>query len=190
MANLILAIIILAIFLLIIAETVIVRVTYTDEVIINIDFLLSQIILYPSRNRRKSRRQHTTLLKKFKKRIIVAGATKRAVDFFLKNSILTVHEINIPIDTTDPAKFVLLSQNASTLILMILTYLSLKSETLTSEDNTFISNNTNTLYDIPALDVTLKTGLYTVIVSALLFYVESKKIRRKQRQRFVRNKNE
>ena len=186
MANLILAIIILSIFLLLIAETVTVRLTHNGETVIKFDFILFQFLLYPSRKHTKPKKRRSGLLQSFKKKLANAGAMKKAFDFFLGHSLITVHEINLPINTSDPAKFALLSQNASTLILMLLTYLSLKTETLNSEDYSFVTNELNTT----TLDVTLKTGLYTIIISALLFYIERKKIKRKQRQRFVGNKNE
>jgi hypothetical protein len=145
-----------------------------------------QFLLYPSRKHQGAKKRRSGLIQRFKNKIVYAGAMKKAFDFFLGHSLITVHEINLPINASDPAKFALLSQNASTLILMLLTYLSLKTETLNSEDYSFVTNELNTT----TFDITLKTGLYTIIISALLFYIERKKIKRKQRQRFVGNKNE
>ena len=177
MANLLLTFIILSIFLLIIAETVYVRFTYNDEAVISIDFLLFILILYPSRKKKAKRKKSIGVISKFEQLITTSMAIKRSLNYLLKHSTLTVHRIEIPLSVDDPAKIAVQSQNLSSLVTVLLTYLSIKTAAITTRDDIFISGN-NTLTKKTTLDFTLKSSLHTVIFSYLIYLRKKRKIRK------------
>ncbi len=190
MANLILPVILLSIFVLIAFISVDVRFTYHGELIIRIDLLLITVILYPARNKKAKRKKNIGFLERLNNGFIKANATKAALDFLLKKSTLTVNSINIPLETDDPARFAIYSQHGTTLILMLMSYLSLKSEAFSSEDDVFFTSSVNSVSSLPAFDVTLKTSLYVLFSTFTVYKLKSKKRKRRQDNRFVRNKNE
>jgi hypothetical protein len=175
------------IVLFLVIQAVTVRITYTDEAIINIDVNLLALTLYPSRKRegKKSKRK-TGIRSKF----IKAAAIKKGLEFLFSRSRVTVHEINIPERSIDPAKIAIRSQSISSLVLIFLTYLSLKSEALVSEDNSFVYLNNSDFKKAPLIDLTLVSTLYNTIIAFLIILFEIKKRKRKEVQRYVGNKNE
>ena len=187
MLNLLLATLLILIVLFLVIQAVTVRITYTDEAIINIDVNLLALTLYPNRNRegKKSKRK-TGIRSKFNK----AAAIKKGLEFLFSRSRVTVHEINIPERSIDPAKIAIRSQSISSLVLIFLTYLSLKSEALVSEDNSFVYLNNSDFKKAPLIDQTLVSTLYNTIIAFLIILFEIKKRKRKEVQRYVGKKNE
>ena len=191
MANLLIASALISALLLILAESVSVRFTYKNELKIDIDYLLFNLILYPTRNRSPAKRKlKKGFVERLKSSFRRAFATRRALEFLFKHSRLTVHEINIPLSDTEPSRFILNSQNILSVISMLMAYLSLKSETLTTEDNILISTEQDRLKNLPTLELTVKTTLLTTLLSFIIFGIENRKKRGKQREKNGRNKNE
>ena len=191
MANLFIILLLISAFLLIIAETVKVKITYQDELIINIDYLLFTLTLYPNRSIVNGRKGRT---KSFVERLKIgfrrSRAARRALEFLFSHSRIILHEINIPLEDRSPSRFVLTSQNILALISMLMAYLSLKSETLVSDDNVLISTEKELIKKLPTVDLTLKTRLWVTAFSIIIFGYESARKRGGRRSRNVRNKNE
>lgn len=188
MANLILLAIILTIFCLIAFLAVSIRFIYDEELIIHIDLLFLSVILYPARNKKPKKKNTVGFIERLKIGFRRAEATKSAIDFLLKKSTVSVNSINVPLNTEDPSKLAVYSQHGTTLILMLMSYLSLKAEAFTSENDAFFTSDTNALSNVPAFDITIRTALH-VLFSTLIIY-NIKKRKRRQENWIVRNKNE
>lgn len=183
MANLLLAFNIAAIFLLLIAGTVTVHFIYYEEPIIIFDFLLFEMYLFPSRKRAKHSRK---VKKKLKNRYKNALAIKRALDFLLKHSDVTIHSMKIRAEESDPAKLTVYNGYIDSLICAIITYLRIKSQNLKNSNPPF-SNPPLPEGENPAVDITLYTSLHVV---AFTFITYHKDKRRKRERKIVGNKNE
>ena len=165
-------------------QNVRVRLFFSDEAIIDVDFLLFRLILYPTRRRKKKRRKIRDYGKSIIKNIKRASRFKRTLDYLLENSSLTVHRLNIPIKAEDPARYALASQNISSLINIALTYLYLKLDTLKTEDDIFFSEAERREGEVK-FDATLNTSLSVIITSLFRYLVNFGRVRK-----IVRNENE
>lgn len=188
MLNLFLVFLLFSITILIVASTVYLKFTYTDTLSVKIDFLLFTLLLYqkdgePKKSKAKS-------YSGFKQGIKKSTARRRTLYYLLKNSSLTVHSINIPQKNADPSTAVMLGANVSSVILILFTYLSLKTQSISLEDNYFLTPYDERFKE-PILDFTLKTSLLVFIFASILYNLELYKLKRNERleNNSVRNKN-
>ena len=187
MANLFLTLILISIAILIAAASADVRFTYTDSPEINIDFLFFTLAFYGSREKNVRKERKSGIFQRIKDGIRKTRARGAALNFLLRNSSVTVHSINIPIKENEPSELVTKSGNLSALILVIFTYLSLKLEKMTLEDDNFLLISDFPQKEEPTLDFTLRTTV-CVILSALIIYLF--KINERSQKKNVGNENE
>lgn len=172
MINLLLAIIILLILLILAVQTLSFRFTYIGEAVIDIDFLLFEFILYPSRKRtyrkrgkQKQNKYKSNFLKKFK-------SAKKAADYILSHSQIVVNKLSFTTKAKNPADFVLKSQNISSLVLIMLTYFYIHADSLIQNDGDITVSAANASAP-PMTDITLKTKLITPIFAFFRFTAEN-----------------
>lgn len=189
MANL-MFLLLLSIIILIIAESVSIRFIYVNELIIDFNFSLFKLTLYPSRNKRQRRKKRAGLKETIKNNFIRAASAKKSLEYLLKHSNVNIHELDFHTDYIDPANFILRVQNISTVILILITYLSLKTESIISEDTFFASSSEDNSDVKMHLDVTLKSTLFNIISAYFIFVLENKRRKGKQVRKIVRNQNE
>ncbi len=165
-------------------QNVRVRFFLSDEAVIDFDFLLVRLIIYPTRRRKRKKRKIRDFGKNLIKNIKRASRFKRALDYLLEKSRLTIHRLNIPLKAENPARYALAAQNISSLINITLTYLYLKLDTLRTEDDIFFSE-TAPSRDVVRFDATLDTSLSVIIISFFRYLVNLSGVRK-----IVRNENE
>ncbi len=188
MANLFLALILISIVILLAGASADLRITYTDSLNIRIDFLFFSLLFYNGKRKKQGRKRD--LFERLKISIKKTRASLSALEFILKNSRVTVHSLNIPVKDGEPSELVTRRANISSLILVIFTYLSLKAEKMTVEEDNVFSISDLPKAEEPTLDFALKTTVY-IILSALIIYllkINSKAERSKKKN--VRNENE
>jgi len=183
MAGFLLAFFILIVAMLVV-ERVNVRVIYREEFIIRIYFLVFELILYPSRNR-KRRRKRNNFICRIKKGLSSANATRRALEYLFACSRVTVRELDLTEKFKDnPAKLAIISQRNSSIITAILTYLSYTCESLVTEKTPLIVSSAPD--NIPlTVDVSLNTTLIRVISSFAVYYSNLHRYKRKRRRKIV-----
>ena len=186
MPNLLLFLLLITVSILIIIASVSVRFVYYNELIIKFNFLLFSIILYP--NRRIKKRKRTNNQKKAKRRSLRISSFKKGFDYLLKRSTVRIDRIDLKLVEPDPARFVLQEKNISTLIYIFLTYLSIKANSILTEDTHFISyrqdcSNTH-------IDITLTSTLFHVATALFMFLKPNSEKKRKRARKFVRKQNE
>ena len=186
MFNLLLALILIVLISFIVIQSVTVRITYANEPIIDIDFTLFALVLYPARTKNQSK-HNKSKYHRIKNNFIKAAAVKRGLEFLFKRSHITVHDINVPERSSDPAKIAVRSQSISSIILIFLTYLSLKSESLTSEDKSFVYLRKEGDHHRTYIDLSLSSTLCNVVITFLIIFLEVRKLKRRQVRKFVRN---
>ena len=167
MANLFLALILISIVILIAGASAEVRLTYAGALGIRIDFLFFSLVF--NNKKGKGRRKKRDFFERLRVGIKRTRASVSALEFALKNSSITVHSINIPLKEREPSELVTVRGNLSSLVLVIFTYLSLKAERISLEDEDLFSNSDYRRLIEPTLDLTLKTTVY-IILSALIIY--------------------
>ena len=175
------ALILFAIITITLLQNVRVHFFLSKDAIIDFDFLLFRLILYP--NRKKARRK---MDKSFGKSLIKsvkrAAAFKRALDYLLMRSALTVKRVDVSFDMQNPAKAALLTGNISSLFNIALTYLHIKLGTLNAEDGIFLRDDGDSQPRL-FIDATLDTSLSVIMISYLKYLTAGV-------TRFVRNENE
>lgn len=177
MTGFLLAFVLITIVIMVVIESVTVRFIYKSELIIRIDFLLIELILYPSR-KRKRRRNKGNIFTGIKKGFARAAATKKALEHLLSHSRITVSELNVMGKTDDPAKLALSTQRANSLISAIITYLSLKTVSVTAGYNAFDTANEN--FDSVTIDVSLASTLFNVVSALAIFILNANRYKRKR----------
>ena len=180
-------VVIFFILFLVFTEPITIRLTQRDEPLIDIDFLLLKLTLYPSRNKKKKKKK--SFLEGLIDRFSHAYASKLAFEYILGHSSLTVHEINITSDSDEPSSLVVKNQNLSTVISIILAYISLKSASLTNDDDIFVLPRDSS-FNPPKLDVSLSSKLYRLIISYFVFLFTLTKQKIKRGKRLVGKQNE
>jgi len=187
MANLFVALILISIAILIAAASAEVRFTYTDSPAIRVDFLFFTLEFHGSRDKTTRKERKSGIFQRIKNGIRKTRARGAALDFLLKNSRLTVHSVNIPIKESEPSELVTRSGNLSALILVILTYISLRLEKMTLEDDIFLLISDGTPKEVPTLDFTLKTTVFIILTALIIYHL---KINERPEKRNVGNENE
>ena len=182
MANLLVALILITVIILFIGATADVRFTYTDSLTVNIDFLFFTLILSNRKDKtRRSGEEKSPFFQKIKESLQKTKAKRDALAFLLKNSAITVHDINIPLKNKEPSKTSTDSANISALILLIFTYLSLKVQSLTLQDESFFLLSESKDEKIPTLDFTVRTTVYGILYSSLIYFMKGLRKCRKQK---------
>ncbi len=183
MSGFLLAFILIMTVTLVVIETVTVRFIYRDELIIRIDFLLVQLILYPSRNRKRQRKRKN-LLTEIRRGFSKASATKKALEYLFSRSHVTVRELDIRRKDDDPARLALASQRAYTVITIIIAYLSLKTEALVASNPPQILSESENEPRL-TLDVSLASTLLRIISSFVIFISNAYRYKRKRGRKIV-----
>ena len=181
MANLYLLFAIISIILLVGGASVYVRFVYTGELVVYIDFLLFTLTFSPS-EKQKNKQKNRRLGKSIKRTVLRAYAIKRAFDFLLNHSDITVHEINFPINSSEPSDFAVTSGGVSAFTLLFLAYLSSKTQKTSIEDNYFTSQATKENIK-PTFDLSLRTTLFIVLLSFFIYLLKTKRIKERSKQK-------
>ena len=188
MANLFLALILISIFILIAGASAEVRITYADALEITLDFLLFSLVFY--NGKRKKRKKSKDIFERVKIDIKRTRASISALEFILRNSNVTVHSVNIPLKEREPSEIVTLRGNISSLVLVIFTYLSLKSEKISLEDDNFFSDSDYRGLLEPTLDLTLKTTVYIILSAVIIYFLKINSKAERSVKNNVGNENE
>ena len=131
--------ILISIVILIAGASAEVRLTYTDAFRVSFDFLFFSLVLYNEKKKKRKKKQD--IFERLRVGIKRTRASVSALEFALKNSSITVHSINIPLKEREPSELVTARGNISSLVLVIFTYLSLKAERISLEDEDLFSNS-------------------------------------------------
>ncbi len=165
-------------------ETVTVRVIYRDELVIRVVFLVFELILYPSRNRKPRKKEKGRIIR-IRKGLASSYATKRALEHLFSRSRVTVNEIDIAErKTKDPAQLAIATQRSRNIITVILAYLSFKSEALVAPKAQLIISDEATHSPL-TVDVSLSSTLLGVISSLVIYFKNAKGYKRKRGRRIV-----
>ena len=175
MISIILALNIISVFILTLACAATVRFVYRSEPIIIIDFLFFQIILFPARHRKKSKKRAAGKIKQAIKNI---SATKKAFDFLFRHSVITVHDLDVHTQEDDPAKITIYKGYINARICALFAYLRIKSLNLKNYAQLFTPPRQNTV-DSPTIDITLFTSLHVIAFSLIIFFKDIRKRERK-----------
>ncbi len=173
--------ILFTIILVTLLQNVRVRFFIGEDTVIDFDFLLFKLILYPKHNRKRKKR-NKSFGKSLVKGIRKAAAFKRALDYLLMRSTLTVERVDISLSSESPARAALLTQNISTLFNIVLTYLHIKLGTLNTEDGIFLRDDGDSEPRL-FIGATLDTSLSVILLSYLKYLTAGV-------MRVVRNENE
>lgn len=187
MANLLLLLLLITISILIILMSVSVRFIYFDRPTLRFDFLFFNITLLPS-SRERIKNEKNNIFKSSKNRLARAVSLKKSLDYLLKHSDVKIEKIDLKLAGTNPASFVLQEKNISTLIFIIIAYLSFKSGNLITEDTHFISYGESDSKTY--IDVSLTSTFFHILIAIFIFSRENAKKKRKRVKRVVREQNE
>ncbi len=188
MANLLLLLLLITISILIISMSVSVRFIYFDQPTLRFDFLLFNIMLLPSSRKRIKKGKKNNISKSTKSRLARATSLKKSLDYLLKRSNVKIEKIDLKLADTNPASFVLQEKNISTLIFILIAYLSFKSGNLITEDTHFISYGES--ISKTHIDITLTSTFFHILIAIFIFSHENAKKKRKRVKRIVREQNE
>ena len=188
MANLLLLLLLITISILIILMSVSVRFIYFDRPTLRFDFLFFNITLLPSSRERIKNEKNNNIFKSTKNRLARAVSLKKSLDYLLKHSDLKIEKIDLKLAGTVPASFVLQEKNISTLIFIIIAYLSFKSGNLITEDTHFISYGESDSKTY--IDVSLTSTFFHILIAIFIFSRENAKKKRKRVKKIVREQNE
>jgi len=190
MANLILFATLTSLLILILFSGLTVRFKLYGEATVEIEFILFKFILYPSRqSTKKNLRPKKAFITRLKRSFTRARAAKAALEYLFSHSALILHDIKFPIKEDEPSKFVLKSESILLFISLILTYLYVKTETLTSEESALITDSGTSVFDSASVDLSLKTSLFRAVIAAIVYKMYDVKLKGRWRFSFVRNKN-
>ena len=178
MANLLLWFIIAAILILFAFQEISIRITYLDEFIIDFSFMFFSWIFYPTRKKRK--KEKTKFKNNFKKFV----SAKKALAFLFPRADIYIHEINLETNSQNPANEAIYSQNISSFLSFVLTYISIKAKNIVSEDNIFVSTSITPDYESPTIDISLETTFLSALLALFVFSFETI---RKRGKKVVRN---
>ena len=188
MANLLFFLLIITISILIILMSVSVRFVYIDKPILRFDFLFFNLTLFPSYRKKNKRKKKINAIKSTKRRFTQAFSLKKSLDYLLKRSDVKIEKIDLILTNTDPAGFILREKNISTVIFILLAYLSLKSGNFITEGTCFTAYEDSKAK--ASIDITLTSTLFHILVAILIFSHKNAKKKRKRVKKIVREQNE
>ena len=154
------AFVLIAIVILVVIDTVTIRLIYENELIIQIDFLLFLLTLYPSRNKKRRK------IKRFldiKKSYYIANATRKALEYLFARSTVVVRDVNLAKYTNDPAKLALATQHSLNLASFAVTLLSTKTKNVILSDSSFYDDKRT------AFNLSLSTTLFYLLSSLVIY---------------------
>lgn len=184
MTGFLLTFLFIMIVTIVIIETVSVRVIYHKEFIIQVNFFIFELILYPSRNR-KPRQKRGNRSSRIRRSAASVAATRRALEYLFSRSRVTVTKLDLAGKKDDePARLAIASQRSRTIITLILAYIALKSESLVTENPTMVINDTEGEAPL-TIDVSLESTLPRVISSFVIYILNARRYRRKRRRKIV-----
>ena len=123
-----------------------------------------------------------------KVQLIYLVSLKKSLDYLLKHSDVKIEKIDLKLAGTGPASLVLQEKNISTLIFIIIAYLSFKSGNLITSDTHFISYGESDSKTY--IDVSLTSTFFHILIAIFIFSRENAKKKRKRVKRVVREQNE
>ncbi len=170
MESLFFAFILFAILLLILAGTVTVRLVYRDELIVIIDFLFLQMLLFPSGKRVKAKKTAKTVKDRYKN----ALAIKRALDFLFKHSDIRIRALKIRAEEKNPAKLTVYNGYIDSLICILITYLHVKSPNLKNSDPPFSTTSPQDSEN-STIDITLYTSFHVIAFTFITYYKDKRR---------------
>lgn len=181
MVGVILFFLVILIVFIISTEAVTVKFMLDERFKIEIDFILTGIVLYPDTS---------TLKKLFKKSKFKpsAEAIVSASSYFLSKTDINVAKLILPITNRDFAKGALQYITYNTFISTIFNFISEFSKTFVAHTIIITHSANNNLK--PTADIRLKFKLLYVFAAAFVFLKEQLKNNKKVKKRYVRNKNE
>lgn len=189
MAIYILLAILAAITILILLAKITVRLRLCEDTVIDFDFFFFGLSIFPMRKNSGERRKKRRISKRFSGTVRKAAATRRALEYLFTHSKVTVHDLKIHIEEDEPSKFVLKSNGILFLISLFLTYLYIKTETLTGEERILITNDSERESSAALIDVSFKTSVIHALVSLAMFKINELKRKKKRKKYFVGNEN-
>ena len=183
MTGFLLAFVLIMTVIMILSQAVTVRVIYRGELVIRIEFLLFELILYPTRNKKRRPKENRKL--RIRRGISSAFAARKAIGYLFLRSRVTVRELDLAERrASNPAELAIISQNSRTLINIILAYLALKSESLVTENTPMIISDTD--YKSPlTIDVSLSSTMLGIISSFVVYSLNLHRYKRKRRRKIV-----
>lgn len=189
MAFYILLAILAAIIILILLAKITVRLRLCEDAVIDFDFLFFGLSLFPMRKKSGEGGRRGRISKRFSSTVRKAAATRRALEYLFTHSKVTVHDIKIHIEEDEPSKFVLKSNGILFLISLFLTYLYIKTETLTGEEQILITNDSEPINGAALIDVSFKTSVIHALTTLAIFKINEIKRKKKRKKHFVGNEN-
>ena len=184
MAGFLLAFVLILIVILIISNSVTVRFVHKGEFVIQIDFFLFELLLYPSRKTGK-RRKSKGFLSNIRDSFSRATATKKAVDHLLSHSRVTVREFDFIKKTENPSDLALSTQRRYNLISAAVAYLTLKAEAITADNTPYIIEGEAKNAAPVKIDVSIVSTLFNIISSFVIFKINVYKYKRKRGRSIV-----
>jgi hypothetical protein len=178
MLGLVISIIVVSVLILTVSQLLTVRFTYESEFIIDIDFFIFRLLLYPSRNNKKeekTKRKKQKLKDKYRNFI----ATKRGIEYLAQNSGITIHKVTVNYINDNPAKFAIGSQNRYSIYLTFLAYLFVKTGKLSLAEGLYSQKSDKSDSSKLSFDATVETTFLTALTAVLIFLREKKYRKRK-----------
>ena len=171
MAGIILITSVSSILLLILIQPVDLRASKAEELIFAIDYSFFTLYLYPNRNNKGKK------LKKGGKRkrqsLPKARRIYKSVRFLLSKSEITINDVNLTLNESNPARLATHSECLILFLHLILGKLSTMCKDIRYR-NVYILTN-----DAPLFDITLNFRLYNLLLAMLIYLLSKKKVRRK-----------
>ena len=160
-------------------------ISYRDELIIEFDYLLIKLIIYPERNKEEiSNRSEDKPLTRLKKKLIRIYSTRKALETLLRHAEITIYEIDLLQKSAAPENRAIRAQNALSVIYAIITYLDVKAQSLIAKDTNFIAFEDEEQAKT-TIDISLKFNLYRFILALIIYLYEMKKRNKKRRKNNV-----
>ncbi len=171
-------------------STVTVIFTQTSEAVIEFELYIFRLILYPNRKSEKKKKEaeeYIPIKKRIQKRISRTVATYRAFDFLLPRTDVYLKRFDISQREGPPDKLAVRGQNISSFFYTFIAYVDTNARHFVAEDLTpvFYQDTSPTL----SVDLSLKSRLYNIILSYVIFIFQLIKTKRKVTSN-GRNKNE
>ena len=154
-------------------QEVTVKIIRYNETIIIIDFVVFSSEIYPERNKKRRKKRKDS----FKK----IPAIYKAITLLLKNSELTVNELNFPVLEGNPASDAPRNETISAIVLAVLTYFKTKVRTINLKDRLFTSYSDSNHSAL--IDISLKFELFRIFHPVFILVLDL--IKRKREEKIV-----
>ncbi len=162
MVKLLYFLILFLIITLLILQKISIRITYFKKTIIQLDILFFTLYFYPAQG--KKRKKLT-----FKDKLMITNLIRATLSFLLSHSDVHIKTINFDVHLKDPINAAFYSGGISTIVSFLITYISLKANSLATDDDAFIQHPQYLTYSNPAIDITLETSFSYIISASIIF---------------------